>query len=245
MRRKISTDSIFFTVITLTSRAEFVTSSHILLNYYLIMTDFTLAKHNMIEQQIRPWEVLDARVLETFNMIHRDHFVPEPLKGLAYADCQLPVMDGGSMLPPVVEGRMLQALKLTSGDCVLEIGTCNGYITACLANLVQKVTSVDFHNQAIEIAHENLQALHITNVALETITSLDQITHTSRYDAITVCAGSLPAAPDNLKNALVIGGRLFIIVGQSPVKQAQRIVRVSQTEWTVENLFETDIPDIS
>lgn len=198
----------------------------------------------MIEQQIRPWEVLDQKVLEVFNLINRDHFVPEPLKGLAYADCQLPVVNGESMLPPTVEGRMLQALKLQPGDCVLEIGTCSGYITACLASLVQHVTSVDFHARATELATENLAGLNITNVDLQTIKSLDKIKHTERYDAITVCSGSMPSVKDNLKNALVIGGRLFVITGSSPAKHARLFTRISQTEWSVENLFETDIPDI-
>lgn len=208
------------------------------------MTDFAKAKHNMIEQQIRPWEVLDPQVLDVFHQINRDHFVPEAFKGLAYADCQLPVIDGNSMLPPTVEGRLLQALKLQSGDCVLEIGTCSGYITACLAKLAQKVTSVDFHAHATELASENLSSLKLTNIDLQTMKSMADITYSERYDAIAVCSGSMPFVTDNLKNALTIGGRLFVVTGQSPVKTAQLITRVSQTEWTVKNLFETDIPEI-
>lgn len=209
------------------------------------MTDFATAKHNMIEQQIRPWEVLDAQVLEVFNQINRDHFVPEGLKGLAYADCQLPVVDGESMLPPTVEGRMLQALKLKPSDSVLEIGTCSGYITACLASLAQHVTSVDFNAHAMELATENLAALSFSNIELQTIKSLNDITHEERYDAIALSAGSIDSIPDNLKKALVIGGRLFVVCGQSPVKHAQLVERVSESEWSVKNLFETDIPALS
>jgi len=208
------------------------------------MTDFAKAKFNMIEQQIRPWEVLDPQVLEVFNQINRDHFVPDTLKGLAYADCQLPVFEGESMLPPTVEGRMLQALKLQSSDCVLEIGSCYGYITACLASLTEHVDSVDFHAQATETAKTNLAELNIDNVDLKTIKTLDDIAHQERYDAIAVSAGSLDSIPDNLKNALTIGGRLFAVSGQSPAKHAQLLTRVSQQEWSTENLFETDIPDI-
>ena len=209
------------------------------------MSNLAQAKFNMIEQQIRPWEVLDSQVLDVFNSIERVHFVPDQYKGLAYADCQLPVVEGESMLPPVVEGRMLQALGLKPSDSVLEVGSGCGYITACLATLADHVTSVDLHAQATEMASAKLQELDITNVELQTISSLEDITLTERYDVITIGAGSLTSIPQNLKNALVIDGRLFAITGASPAKQAQLITRVSQTEWKVETLFETDIPDIS
>lgn len=205
------------------------------------MTDFSTAKHNMIEQQIRPWEVLDAQVLDVFDRISRDHFIPEQYKGLAYADCCLPILDTESMLPPTVEGRMLQALKLKASDSILEIGTCSGYITACLASLGQQVTSVDLNAQAASMAHDNLDALNLSNIELHTIASLDDINHQERYDAISVTGGSLADVPQNLKNALVIGGRLFAITGESPVMSAQLITRVSQSEWSTANLFETDI----
>jgi protein-L-isoaspartate(D-aspartate) O-methyltransferase len=209
------------------------------------MSDFAKAKHNMIEQQIRPWEVIDPQVLGVFNELNRDQFVPEALKGLAYADCQLPVVGDQCMLPPTVEGRMLQALNIKASDCVLEVGTCSGYITACLAQLASRVESVDLNPEAKTIAQQNLQQLGITNVTLETIGSLHDITHTERYDVIAVCAGSLDQQPENLKQALVIGGRLFIVTGQSPVKEAQLVTRVGQNEWQSSNLFETDIPAMS
>jgi len=120
------------------------------------------AKFNMIEQQIRPWEVLDAQVLNVFNTIERAHFVPDQFKGLAYADCQLPIIEGESMLPPTLEGRMLQALNLKTSDSVLEIGSGCGYITACLATLSNNVTSLDSHKQATQMAASRLQELDIT-----------------------------------------------------------------------------------
>jgi len=209
------------------------------------MTDFSTAKHNMIEQQIRPWEVLDPQVLDVFNRISRDQFVPDQYKGLAYADCRLPIFDGESMLPPTVEGRLLQALKLTKSDSVLEVGTCSGYLTACLASLTQHVTSVDLNAQASSMAHDNLAAAQITNIELHTIASLDDITHKERYDAIAVTGGSLSAIPGILKDALVIGGRLFAVTGQSPVMNAQLLTRASQSEWSTVNLFETDIDRIT
>ena len=208
------------------------------------MTDAAQAKFNMIEQQIRPWEVLDNRVLDVFDKIDRADFVPEKFKGLAYIDCQLPILEDESMLPPTLEGRMLQALLLQPTDSVLEIGSCCGYITACLASLSDHVDSVDFHPEATAMASENLQQQGVDNVDLKTIESLDDITQTQRYDAIAVCAGSLDDVPQNLKQALAIGGRLFAVTGQSPVKEAQRITRVGQDEWQTESLFETDIPAI-
>lgn len=208
------------------------------------MSDFATAKHNMIEQQIRPWEVIDPQVLGVFDVINRDQFVPESLKGLAYADCQLPVLGTRRMLPPTVEGRMLQALNIKPSDCVLEIGTCSGYITACLAHLSTHVDSVDFNPESRVMAQANLQQQDISNVTLDTISSIQDITHSERYDVIAVCAGSLDHIPENLKDALVIGGRLFVVTGQSPVKEAQLVSRVSQGEWEIINLFETDIAAI-
>jgi len=213
------------------------------------MSNFAKAKFNMIEQQVRPWEVLDGRVLDVFDKIEREHFVPEQYKGLAYADCQLPVIKGESMLPPTLEGRMLQALNLETSDSVLEIGSCSGYITACLATLADQVLSLDCLQQATDLASSNLQSLNNDAVArsvrLQTISALSDIAYNERFDAITVCAGSLPDIPENLKKALAIGGRLFAVTGQPPVKQAQLVTRLSQTEWSSVTLFETDIPAIA
>ena len=209
------------------------------------MSDLAKAKFNMIEQQIRPWEVLDPQVLDVFHQLDRDRFVPEQYKGLAYADCQLPVCKGETMLPPIVEGRMLQALKLQPGDSVLQIGTAGGYVTACLATLTQQVLGVDFQVEATELTRDNLSTQGIHNVELHTIASLDDIIHKERYDVIAVCTGSLHEIPDNLEQALAIGGRLFAVTGHSPAKHAQLMTRVSQTEWVVDNLFETDIPDLA
>ena len=213
------------------------------------MSHLAKAKFNMIEQQIRPWEVIDSQVLSTFDQIEREHFVPEQYKGLAYADCQLPLTTGGSMLPPTLEGRMLQALRLQDSDSALEIGSGCGYITACLATLADKVISLDTRTQASELATKNLQALNndavMKKIQLQSIGSIQDINYSQRFDAIAVCAGSLGVIPDNLKQALAIGGRLFAVTGQSPVKKAQLMTRVSQTEWQTDTLFETDIPDIN
>ena len=208
------------------------------------MTDYSLARHNMIQQQIRPWEVLDPRVLDVFDQVNRDHFVADRYKGLAYADCKIPVIEGESMLPPTVEGRMLQALRLEPGDTVLEIGTGCGYITACLANLASQVTSVDIHAEATELARNNLEPLNLKNIILGSISGLQDVNYSKRFDAIVVSAGSLKDIPQNLKDALAINGRLFAVTGDSPAKHAMLVTRVSHDEWVSEGLFETDIADL-
>ena len=204
------------------------------------MTTADVAKFNMIEQQIRPWEVLDHRVLTVLDELNREDFVRDPHKGLAYADCQIPIADGVRMLPPTVEGRMLQALLIQPDDAVLEVGCGCGYIAACLARLGKHVTSVDTLPEVIEFARENLAACGADNVTLVE-RGLAQIDQQQAFDVITV-TGSLAAVPDNLRQALAVGGRLFVVVGDSPVMEALLITRVSESEWTTSSLFETDLP---
>ena len=204
------------------------------------MNNTEIAKFNMIEQQIRPWEVLDHQVLSTLSQINRDDFVREAYKGLAYADCQIPVSDGVSMLPPTIEGRMLQALLINPEDLVLEVGSGGGYVTACLANLAQRVTSVDPSAEIIDFARTNVTNSGQDNVEFQQL-GLAQIDFAASFDAIAV-TGSLQSVPLNLKLALKPGGRMFIVVGQSPVMQALLITRVGESEWTTQSLFETDLP---
>ncbi len=204
------------------------------------MTNSAVAKFNMIEQQIRPWEVLDNQVLSVLDTVNREDFVPAPYKGLAYADCQIPLANGVRMLPPTVEGRMLQALLIGADDRVLEVGSGCGYLTACLAQLAQRVTSIDSHGDIIEFARANLAKCGLDNVELAEM-SLAQVDDSLAYDVIAVTA-SLARVPDNLRQALTLGGRLFVIVGQSPVMEALLITRVSESEWTTQSLFETDLP---
>ena len=204
------------------------------------MTNTAAAKFNMIEQQVRPWEVLDSQVLSVLAHINREDFVRDPYKGLAYADCQIPIGDGVSKLPPTVEGRMLQALLIEPGDRALEVGCGCGYITACLASLAQHVTSIDTRDELIEFARTNVDNCGLTNVDFAS-TGLSQVDDKLAYDVIAV-TGSLAAVPENLRQALQVGGRMFVIVGQSPVMEALLITRVGETEWTTQSLFETDLP---
>lgn len=204
------------------------------------MNNTEIAKFNMIEQQIRPWEVLDHQVLSTLSQINRDDFVRDAYKGLAYADCQIPVSEGVSMLPPTIEGRMLQALLINPEDRVLEVGSGGGYVTACLANLAQWVTSVDPNAEIIDFARTNVTNSGQDNVDFQQL-GLAQIDFAASFNAIAV-TGSLQSVPLNLKLALKPGGRMFIVVGQSPVMQALLITRVGESEWTTQSLFETDLP---
>lgn len=204
------------------------------------MTTASVAKFNMIEQQIRTWEVLDYRVLTTLGKIDRVDFVREPYKGLAYADCQIPVAEGVRMFPPILEGRMLQALLIESDDLVLEIGSGSGFVSACLAQLAQRVTSIDIDAEVISFARQNLLAYGLDNIEFEQGDAL-QLERDQTYDVIAVTA-SLATVPENLKQALKIGGRMFVIVGNSPAMQALLISRAGESEWNTQSLFETDMP---
>jgi len=204
------------------------------------MNNAETAKFNMIEQQVRPWEVLDNQVLSTLDKIDREDFVREAYKGLAYADCQIPLGHGVSMLPPTIEGRMLQALLIEAEDEVLEVGSGSGYVTACLAHLAHRVSSFDSDTDIIDFAKTNVANFGQDNVDFGQ-RGLTQIDATEAYDVIAV-TGSLPSVPENLKQALKTGGRMFVIVGNSPVMQALLITRIGASEWKTQSLFETDLP---
>jgi protein-L-isoaspartate(D-aspartate) O-methyltransferase len=204
------------------------------------MNDTEIAKFNMIEQQIRPWEVLDHQVLDVIERLNREDFVDPAYRGLAYADCQIPLSNGRRMLPPTVEGRMLQALVLGAQDSVLEVGSGSGYITACLASLAAQVRSIDADAEISARARENVARLGLDNVEFAQAT-LAEFDEPDSYDAIAVTA-SLPAIPQNLEQALKIGGRLFVICGESPVMEAMLVTRIGAGEWTRQSLFETDLP---
>jgi protein-L-isoaspartate(D-aspartate) O-methyltransferase len=199
-----------------------------------------VAKINMIKQQIRPWEVLDNRVLAVINDIDRQDFVADRYRGLAYADCAIPINEGASMLPPTIEGRMLQALLITEDDKILEIGSGSGYITACLASLGKQVQSLDFNAEALIQAQKNTDAYSLENIEYQQANAFD-CEFDQAFDVIAVGA-SVGQVPENLKLALAIGGRMFIIAGHSPVMQALLITRTGISGWTTQSLFETDVP---
>lgn len=197
------------------------------------------ARFNMIEQQIRPWNVADDDVLNIMKQIPREHFVPDNYKSLAFADIQAPLADGQQMMEPKIEARMLQALQINPGDKVLEVGTGSGYITACLDWLSDEVTSIEIHEQLSQLAQQHLESIGICDVNLVVgdvfATAPDQ-----KYDAIAV-TGSLPTSSDYFEKMLAVGGRLFQIVGTGPASTAQLVTQVRDGAFRRQNLFETEI----
>ena len=201
--------------------------------------DFQQARFAMVEQQVRPWEVLDPRVLETLMTVRREDFVPPRHRKLAFADLPLPLEHGEVMMKPVVEGRMLQAMAITPGDDVLEIGTGSGFVTACLAALARDVTSIDRHAEFVDRARARLVADSITNVRFETA-DVFAWEPGRQFDAICV-TGAVATDPDRFGAWLKPGGRLFVIHGRSPVQEALLLTRHGDT-FHRESLFETDVP---
>lgn len=203
--------------------------------------NFSQARYNMVEQQVRPWQVLNSAVLEVMMDTPREHFVPPAYRGVAYADIPVPLGHGEFMLPPVVEGRMIQSLLLEQTDKVLEIGTGSGYTAALLAKSAAQVYSLDIEASATRDARSKLTVLGLNNVEFITADGLQGWEEQSRYDAIAV-TGSLPEYVPVFQEQLKIGGRLFVIVGEAPVMKAMLITRLADQEWREEWLFETDIP---
>lgn len=201
--------------------------------------NFEQARQNMIEQQIRPWDVLDTRVLGVLAEVHREDFVPARHRRLAFSDLSLPLDHGEVMMKPVVEGRMLQALDVTGADRVLEIGTGSGHITACLAALGGRVTSLDIHGDFVSEARKRLRAAGF-EAAIEQADVFDW-EPPGRFDAVCV-TGAVPDEPERFGRWLEVGGRLFVIVGEPPAMEAQLITRTAEDQWVSESLFETDLP---
>lgn len=201
------------------------------------------ARLNMIEQQIRTWEVLDQDVLDLITSVHREDFVPDKFRQLALADVQLPLEHNQVTMTPKMEARLLQAVNIRKNDKVLEIGTGCAYLTALLAKSGNKIVTVDIYQDFIRDAERKLARYNINNVALEVGDAVDGWGKDSFYDAIVV-TGSVPELKPCFQEQLTVNGRLFIIVGKSPVMEAQLITRIGENEWSREYLFETDLPPL-
>jgi protein-L-isoaspartate(D-aspartate) O-methyltransferase len=199
------------------------------------------ARFNMIEQQIRPWDVLDPIVLDLLGQVPREDFVPSQYAGLAFADLEIPIGHSQSMLSPKLEARILQSLDLKKSDSVLEIGTGSGYMTALLAKLTKHVSSVDIDASFTAAALHKLQQHGIFNVTLESGDAARGWSAETAYDVI-VLTGSVPVLPDSLKQSLSIGGRMFAVVGEAPAMSAMLTRRVAEDIWRTDTLFETCIP---
>lgn len=197
------------------------------------------ARFNMIEQQIRPCDVLEGRILDLLKQVKREHFVPAGLQELAFADMEIPLGYGVSMWQPKLEARSVQELHLTRKDKVLEVGSGSGYLTALLSALAGHVTSVEIVPELNALAKKNLHAYHRDNITLE-IGDAAQGWGKAHYDVI-VLTGSTPVLPAVFRNNLNVGGRLFAIVGDAPVMEAKLITRVAPDAFEMVNIMETSV----
>ena len=201
--------------------------------------DTLAARRQMVDQQVRTWEVLDPRVLNAMSEVPRESFVPAEYRQLAFADAPIPVGYGQSMLAPKVQGRILQALGINAEDSVLEIGSGSGYLSAALALLGAATHSIDIHPGLIALARENLRAVPEARVKFEVRDAFDAAP-LGEFDVIAV-TGSLPVYDSRFERSLKIGGRLFAVIGAAPVMDAVLVRRVDSNEWIRESLFETVI----
>jgi len=208
--------------------------------------DFEQARFNMIEQQIRTWDVLDQRVLDTLAGIPRHRYVRDDYCSLAYSDTRIPIGHGEMMMNPNLEGRLLQVLQINPGDRVLEIGTGSGYVTACLRALAGSVESVEIHADLSSEAEQRLQRDAVRDVTLRVGDAATGWGDAQAYDVIAI-TGSLPRVPDRYREALRTGGRLFAVCGSQvePIMQALLVTRVSEDNWTEESLFETEVAPLA
>lgn len=204
------------------------------------MIDTELARQNMVENQVRTSEVLDARALDALRSVHREQFVPARHRNLAFADLALPIGHGETMLKPVVEGRILQAVAAEPGERVLEIGTGTGFLTACLAYLADSVLSVEQHADLAEAARAHLAAAQVRNARVETAEAVHGFDPGEPFDLV-VAGGAMHSLPDRFRSWVKPGGRLFAIVGDSPAMEATLFRRLDETHWQQEALFETDV----
>lgn len=199
------------------------------------------ARFNMIEQQIRTWEVLDPVVLALLNEVPREHFVAESQAGLAFADIELPIGYGETMLSPKLEGRILQAVSVKKTDKVLVIGTGSGYLTALLAKLAAHVHSVEINPALSETAKVRLGRESISNVTLHVGDGALGWASDAPYDVI-VYTGSTQVYPKMVENMLAVGGRLFVVTGEAPIMQARLTQKIGTDAYRHDVLFETCLP---
>ena len=213
--------------------------------YNMHMTTNTIEQHrfNMIEQQIRTWEVLDPEVLDLLHQVPREKFVPTQYQGIAFADTEIPLHDDVHMLAPKLEARLIQSLSLQKQDHVLVVGSGSGYLTALAASIVKTVVSVDIDPYFTKLAKQNCQKLNINNITFVTGDGSLGWVKNQPYDAI-LFAGSLPHLPETIRDQLNLNGRLLAILGEAPSMRATLITKTGHQDFAEEILFETVVPPL-
>lgn len=203
--------------------------------------NFEEARHNMIVQQIQPWNVRDDKILDLIQRLPREDFVPAKYKEHAFTDTNIPLGNGQEMMSPKLEAYILQALQVQEQDKVLEVGTGSGYFTALLASQSRHVVTVDIDTDIQKHAEEKLNAHQITNVTYEVGDAALGWNKHKPYDVIAI-TGSLPILPETFQRNLNVGGRLIAIIGDAPAMELILITRIKENEWSHQVLLETDIP---
>lgn len=206
--------------------------------------NFEQARFNMVEQQIRPWNVFDENVMSLLAEVKREEFVSPEYKAIAFSDVEIPLPGGQKMLFPRVEARLLQELNLSKKDKVLEIGTGSGYVTAILAKLADFVYSIDINTVNKEFAISNLTKAGIKNVSVIEGDGLNGLPAKAPFDKILI-GGALPAIPQSLKQQLRVGGHLIAITGVKPAMHAVHITKVAENEFIEKQIFETVVDELT
>ncbi|MBX3624713.1 MAG: protein-L-isoaspartate O-methyltransferase [Rhizobacter sp.] len=196
------------------------------------------ARFNMIEQQIRPWDVLDASVLSLLAVVKREDFVPAAYRSMAFFDTEVPLPNGQCMLAPKIEARLLQELEVRKHERVLEIGAGSGHMAALLAHKARQVVTLEVDPTLAKLASENLKRASVTNVSVMEGDGSKRLPTAGPFDVILL-SGSVASIPQGLLNELKVGGRLAAIVGQEPVMNAVLVTRVGENEFKSVNLFDT------
>lgn len=199
------------------------------------------ARFNMVEQQVRTWDVLDPHTLEALREVPREDFAPSDYRRLAFSDLRIPLPQGQVMVKPVEEGRMLQALGVQPGQRVLEIGTGSGFMAACLAHMGASVLSIDIHEELVERAKRRFGRLSIKGIETRQADALGDFDPGETFDAIAVTA-SAAEVPERFRQWLKPGGRLFAVRGFSPVMEAMLMTLTERDHWQIDSLFDTDLP---
>jgi protein-L-isoaspartate(D-aspartate) O-methyltransferase len=202
------------------------------------------ARFNMIEQQIRPWDVLDPDVLDLLVVVKRENFVPVAHKNLAFVDTEIPLPGGQCMFTPKLEARLLQEINLKKHENVLEVGSGSGYMAALLAHKGRHVTTVEILPELKALAEKNLADNGVTNATVELGDGAQGWAKGAPYDVIVV-SGGLPALPEAFLQQLKVGGRLVAIIGEAPLMKAQLITRTGEAGYDTKTLFETNVKPLS